>query len=134
MSTIKIRICCGIVFAFIYSAFLAYGELSYAIRGQDCPSTPARYPPWRDTARKARHLFHRATWRQTETDIVKVDGPVPKEGMITIQYIPGDTDYSRILGHQDMGGVYFFLGCLVVLVVFIGRLECEAAHRLPQQR
>jgi hypothetical protein len=132
MSRFKMRVCCVIIFAFLYSAFAAYGELYYWLWGKtiEAQLVDVHGAKERDGT-SFQYSFMDGDKHRTEIDIANVDGPIKKEGTITVQYIPGDTDYSRIYGHREMGAVYFFFGCLALMLIFIGLIVREANAPIP---
>ena len=68
-------------------------------------------------------------------DAVSIDSPIVA-GPIMIQHIPGTPDSSRIAANRNIGGVYVFLGSLVIIAgcLFMLYREAKASERKPVRR
>jgi hypothetical protein len=135
MSTWKVRLFFVAVFGFLYSAYLAAGELNYALWGKAAQARLLGVSQARDIGVSGRSsaavayeysFYDEGLGQRTETDLAPPDWTGPRGEMIAVQYIPGSTNKSRLAGHRETWAVVFFFGLLAVLVAFVWRLIREA--------
>ena len=110
----------GIVF--LISGYFSYNELRFFVRGK---TAEARVTRTRETQSGGRHSspvlsveyqFTEADGTsRSERDQVAIGSAVTANDLITVQYLPGVEDSSRVLGNSRMGAVYLFLACLAWL-------------------
>lgn len=131
----------GVVF--LVSGYIAFSELRYAIWSKTAEATVTKTHETASTGRRRTPLlavyysFSEADGTgRSERDDVPVDFPVDPNGKIQVQYLPGVTDSSRLVGHSGMGAVYLFLGCCVWLAIagFQAWREIKAAMDGPRRR
>ncbi len=94
-------------FVFLVSAFFSFNELRYLIWGKTVETRVQEKRIVENTSRRGgkveqlrvAYQFEDAGNRRSEYDMLPTDWPVPDEGNIAVQYIPGDPGSSRLAGH-----------------------------------
>ena len=119
---------------FLISGYYSISELRFAVSGKTIEASLTQVKQTMSTGRRSRprlsfeYQFAEADGKtRSERDVVSVDWPAPTAGTVTIQYIPGVANASRLLGHSNMVWVYVFMGCSVAMAVSI-YLLCRAAN------
>ncbi len=131
-------------FVFLVSCFYAYGELAYLIWGRSAEARLTEPP--KIVVMKSRRGGEteqlRVEYRfadgdsdlRTEVDMVPTDWPVPREGTVAIQYIPGDKYSSRLVGHRQTVWLVIFFLSLAATAFFVYRLAKEANEPIGKRR
>jgi hypothetical protein len=131
---------------FLVSAYWSFGELKFAIRGKTAEAKITGTHKSAGMRRYGRSNPMLAVEYQftevdgtprSERDDVPAGWPLPPSGNATVQYLPGVSDSSRLLGHSQKTAVYVFLGCTGWLGFSCFKLWREAAaavHRAGPRR
>lgn len=130
---------------FLVSGFFAYGELKFSLWGKTAQANISRTFETEEPGRRGRsrpllaveYSFTEADGTpRNERDDVPRGSQIPSSGPITVEYLPGVADSSRILGHSSKMAVYVFLGCLAILA-FAGfqlwRMASDAVNDKPRR-
>lgn len=101
--------------AFLFSAYFSWQELKFAMWGE---SAEARVTRTFETAERRQPLlaveytFEDQKGRSyRERDDLPISFSAPGE-VVTVEFLPGVEDSSRIEGHSSMASVWVFLACL----------------------
>lgn len=129
-------------FVFLVSAFFSFNELRYLIWGKTVETRVQEKRIVENTSRRGgkveqlrvAYQFEDAGNRRSEYDMLPTDWPVPDEGNIAVQYIPGDPGSSRLAGHWSRMWVVIFLLSIAALAFFIYRLAREANEPIRPKR
>jgi hypothetical protein len=117
--------------AFLFSAYSSWQELKFAMWGT---TAEARVTRTFDTAERRRPLLaveytfeDRDGRSHSERDDLPASFPDPGD-VVTVEYLPGVEDSSRIEGHSSMASVWVFLACLGWLGYSAFKLYREASE------
>ena len=115
--------------AFLVSAYFSYKELKFAVWGTTADATVTR--TFETKNRRTPLLAVEYTFldeagkSHSERDDVSLDWPVESE-IMTVQYLPGVDDSSRLAGHSNKVVVWIFLACTAWFAVSGFKLYKEA--------
>jgi hypothetical protein len=140
MQRLKWLLVAGVLF--LLSAVFSYGELKFAVWGKTAPAKVTRTHETHNGGGFGRRGLRERTpllaveyqfteadgTARSERDDVPIDWPMPENGEISVQYLPGVADSSRLEGHSRMTWVYVFLGSLAWLAYSIYKLWREATE------
>lgn len=136
----KARIMLSAMVAFLISACFSYQEFQYALFGKTTTATLLRAFETYDLSRHGRRIPKRGLkYRFTTSDgeyyertvFVKMNYPVPQNGVIEVEYRAGRPDVSRVYGTHNTRSLVVF-GCCVLWLGYSGlRLYKEAKRTLP---
>lgn len=126
--------------AFLFSAFFAFQELKYFVWGTTAEATVTNTFETRERRRNLLAVEYTFTDKEgqhhSERDDVPSDWPTPGP-KVTIQYMPGVEDSSRLEGHSRTGAVWVFFVCCGLLV-FAGfklyQIASDAIDGPPRRR
>ena len=125
---------------FFISAFYAYGELKYLVLGKTAEARVTRTLKFKDARLKGpgvemlavEYQFVEASGTpRGERDNVALDWPIPENGVISVQYLTGVANSSRLVGNRNLFSVFVFiaaLGGVIFFVVKLWRDASEAVH------
>ncbi len=129
----------GIVF--LVSACYSWVELKYLIWGQTVDAQVTNSFIATSTGRRGRKseklaveytFADSAAGPRSERDDVSTDWPVPV-GTVSVQYLPGVPDSSRLSGHTYMLAVWMLMISLILLVAFVVHMHRES-NAVPGKR
>lgn len=106
------------VIVFLISTYYSWQELKFLAWGETAQATVTNTFETSSGSRRSQPLLaveysftDSATGPRSERDDVPVDWPLP-EGPITVQYLPGVADSSRLEGRSSRAAVIIFLACV----------------------
>lgn len=109
----------GALILFLASAWFAWDELRYLIRGNSVEAQVLR--TYQVSGRSGvsyyvEYGYQDADGRSvTDSDGISADWQKPLSGKVKVTYIPGEMHTSRLAGHRQYVPVAFFLACLAAL-------------------
>jgi hypothetical protein len=113
-TSLQIRLWLFAIVMFFFGIYTAYREFRYAISGETTQATVVDMFETRGRrGRTTRHVRYQytdaeATQKRTGSDAV-ADGAFFDRGQaISIQYLPGEEDSSRLSGHRNYVGLVIF--------------------------
>lgn len=122
---------------FLMAGYFSYQELKYAIWGTTAEATITRTFDTRERRRDllaVEYTFSDEEGRRiSERDDVPIDWPLP-EDKVSVQYIPGVKDSSRLEGHSSTVAVWVFLGSCAWLGFSFYKLFKEASEAVHGKR
>jgi hypothetical protein len=128
----------GVVF--LISAYYSYQEIKFAIWGATAEATVTRTFETKVKRRQLLAVEYKFSdedgKRYSERDDVPIDWPVPAS-VVTVQYLPGVDDSSRLEGHSSSAAVWIFLACSAWLAFSgykIYKEASEAVHGTKRRR
>ena len=128
------------VFAFLFSAYFSYQELKFAVAGVTADATVTNTFEVRGGRRSSPKLAVEYTFtdedgaHHSERDDVSIGSSISENDTISVQYLPGAEDSSRIEGNSNSFAVAIFLGCLIWLGFSFFKLYREAQNPRPYRR
>lgn len=136
----KLKWILAAVVAFLVTGYLSFQELKYAVWGTTAEATVTRTFETRERRRNLLAVEYTFTDTEgtshSERDDVPSDWPTPGP-KVTIQYMPGVEDSSRLEGHSSKVAVWMFLGCCLLLA-FAGfklyQMASDAVDGPPRRR
>lgn len=126
--------------AFLSSAFYFYQELKFTVWGATAEATVTRTFETKERRRQLLAVEYKFRdedgKRYSERDDVPIDWPVPVD-VVTVEYLPGVDDSSRLEGHSSSAAVWIFLACTAWLAFSgykIYKDASEAVHGKKRRR
>jgi hypothetical protein len=131
------------VITFLISTYYSWQELKFLVWGQTAQATVTNTFETSSGGRRSKPLLaveytftDSATGPRSERDDVPIDWPVP-ESSVTVQYLPGVADSSRLNGRSSRSAILIFLACVGWLGYQGFKLykeANEAVHRRKKRR
>jgi hypothetical protein len=130
--------------AFLVTGYLSFQELKFAVWGTTAEATVTRTFETSSGSRRRPKLLLAVEYtfsdeegqHHSERDDVPSSWPTPGP-KVTIQYMPGVEDSSRLEGHSSQVAVWIFFGCCVWLAYSgfqLYQLASEAVDGPPRRR
>lgn len=126
--------------AFLFSAYLSYKELKFAVWGETAEATVTDTHEVRGGRRSSPKLAVEYTFtdesgaHHSERDDVSINSAISTNDLLTVQYLPGVDDSSRIEGNSNRFAVVIFLGSLAWLAFSFFKLYRDAQNPHPYRR
>lgn len=130
-------LCAGV--AFIVCGIISWNELKYAVWSETADATVTRTFEYQAGRRGTRKTAVEYTFaeedgtRRSERDDIPINWPVPAD-VVTVQYLPGVENASRVDGNSNQLPVVFFVICAVLLGFSFFKLYREAQDPHPYRR
>lgn len=145
----KFKLFCAAFGAFVISFWLSFQEFQYPLWGRTTEAAVNRVYDRERAGRRsggpervASYSFQEAgAGNRDESTTVPLDWEPPSNGRVTVQYVPGAKNRSRIEGQRNTGALVVFFGSLAAVALLILKLAREAnepvrkpLRPLPQRR
>jgi hypothetical protein len=140
-NSLKILGVCGLVL--LISLWFAWTEMRYLIFADIATARVIEADIVETSGRRGRRiqkLFVEYQFTEedgthrSEDDRAAADFPLPNDGTVEVQYIPGVADDSRLSGNSNQWSLYVVGVCFVLAGVMLWKLIREANSPIPTSR
>lgn len=136
----KFKLLLGVSAAFLISAWFVFQEFQYLLWGQKAEVTVSRVYNRETRARRGSRTERVVGYsfqdgsagNRNESTTVALDWEPPESGRVTIQYVPGAKNRSRLDGQRNTVALTIFFGTLLAGALLIWKLACEANAPIPK--